>query len=236
MACVEEGREHVAGSAGGGGVMRDLPEVHFLKRDTSPKSLTHVAHHEAGHAVMFLMFGHYIKSISIVPDPRQARFGIVKTSGPKQPRQADVLCSLAGPVAELFYESPDTISADTFDLLFEKAAPEGVFDELSPSGRPRLTIGQCFKSLCMCIEIMGQPDFRDATTLLAERLLRHSYLCHGRVIRQRDVELWEIYSTSAERISQAKLSPNRIARQMFRSACVAVAGTASGMAASTTRH
>jgi hypothetical protein len=177
---------------------------------TEPISLEHVAHHEAGHAVMHLMYGDYIKSISIVRDRRRGHFGIVKTCGPDRPQEADLLCKLAGPVGELLYMDPERISRDTFCDLHNKADLEGVFEV------GKVTMNRYFKHLNLCIEVMSQPDFRSAVNLLASRLMEHKYLCHERVIRMKDCELWNVYSTSDTRIKHAKKSPTKAMSQMIR--------------------
>jgi hypothetical protein len=190
-----------------------VDEVAGAFRSTDPATLEHVAHHEAGHAVMHLMYGHYIKSISIIKD--HGRFGMVRIQYKYDlPQEADLLCKLAGPVAELFHIDREKISRDTFYDLYDKADLEGVFD--AEDGRPRVTSNKYHKHLALCIEVMAEPDFRNAVNLLASRLVEHKYLGRERVIRQKDYELWDIYSTSAARVKHAKKSPKKAISQMIR--------------------
>jgi len=181
-------------------------------RSTDPISLEHVAHHEAGHAVMHLMYGHYIKSISIVKN--HGRFGIVKIQHERDlPQEADLLCKLAGPVGELFHIDPERISQDTFCDLRDKADLEDVFDDPS---RPKVSFKKYHKHLGLCVEVMAEPDFRSAVNLLASRLMDHKYLSRERVIRMKDCELWDVYSTSDARVKHAKNSPTKAISQMIR--------------------
>jgi len=182
---------------------------------TQTARLERTAHHEAGHAVMHLMYGRFIESISIIEDRRRGHFGIVKTHGLCKPTQeADFLCKMAGPVAALLYRDDQKISQDTFCDLHEKADLEGVFDV--EDGRPRVTMNTFIKNTCLCIEVMADSDFRGAVNLLASRLIKHKYLGRERVIRKKDWALWNIYSTSAARVKHAKKTPKRIVTQMIR--------------------
>ena len=184
-----------------------------VTRSTDPISLEHVAHHEAGHAVMHLMYGHYIKSISIVKD--HGRFGIVKIQYERDlSQEADLLCKLAGPVGELFHIDPERISRDSFCDLHDKADLEGVFDACE--GQSRVTFKKYHKHLGLCVEVMAEPDFRSAVKLLASRLMEHKYLSRERVIRMKDCALWDIYSTSDARVKRAKKSPKKAISQMIR--------------------
>ena len=56
-------------------VANPVPGINRLER---------TAHHEAGHAVMHLMYGRFIESISIIEDRRRGHFGMVKTRWPFQ--------------------------------------------------------------------------------------------------------------------------------------------------------
>jgi len=53
----------------------------------------------------------------------------------------------------------------------------------------------------------------NAVNLLATRLVEHKYLGRERVMRQKDWELWDIYSTSDARIRHAKKSPKKALSQ-----------------------
>jgi hypothetical protein len=177
--------------------------------------LERTAHHEAGHAVMHLMYGRFIESISIIEDRRRGHFGMVKTHGFRKPTQeCNFLCKMAGPVAELLYKDDQKISEDMFFDLYEQADLEGVFD--IEDGWPRVTMSYYFKKLSLCVEVMSDSDFRGAINLLASRLIKHKYLSRERVIRQKDWELWEIYSTSKDRVKHAKKSPKKAISQMIR--------------------
>ena len=182
-------------------------------RAVTPVSLERVAHHEAGHAVMHLMYGDYIKSVSIIPNHR--RYGrVVLSDHDLVTEEQAVLCLLSGPVAEVFYEDPDKISKTYFSDLYDMAHAEGIFDAVE--GRRKVTTNRYFKHLSLCVEIMGQPDFREAGNLLACRLMKHKYLSHGRVIRLKDDHLWDVYNTSRHRISDAKKTPTKAISQMIR--------------------
>lgn len=178
--------------------------------DTGPASLNHVAHHEAGHAIMHLMYGHYIKSASI--KEANDRYGKVKAFGPRCSQEADLLCKLAGPVAEMFYIDGDSISEATFSSLHDKAVMEDVFDDPS---RRKVSVRKYLDNLELCIEVVGHPDFRSAVNLLAGRLMEHRYLAHKRLVRLSDDKLWNIYNTSRERIAEAKGNRTKIIPKMM---------------------
>jgi len=67
-----------------------------------------------------------------------------------------VLCLLAGPVAEVFYREPGTISKSSFSDLHDMAYSEGVFDV--EEGRRKVTTNRYFKHLALCVEIMAEQD------------------------------------------------------------------------------
>jgi hypothetical protein len=173
----------------------------------STNRLKRTAHHEAGHAVMHLMFGHYINSISIIKDHRRGHYGICKASGLVKPtREADLLCKMAGPVANILWQGSEL----SRKALFSRMWDEGVFDV-----KPEITTGSYYGHIALCFEVMAEPDFRNAVNLLASRLLKHKYLSRDRVIRQKDWELWDIYSTSKDRVRHAKKTPSRVVTQMI---------------------
>jgi hypothetical protein len=177
--------------------------------------LERTAHHEAGHAVMALMYGHYIKSVSIIEDHRRGTFGITKVLGVGElPQEADLLCMLAGPIAELLHTNQARISLDVWCDLYQSALLEGEFEKRKD--RPSVTMNRFFKNACLCVEVMAESDFRGAVNLLASRLVEHKYLSHERVIRQKDWELWDVYSTSDARVKHAKKSPKKAISEMIR--------------------
>jgi hypothetical protein len=177
--------------------------------------LERIAYHEAGHAVMALMYGYYIKSVSIIEDRRRGHFGMVRAIGiGDSSHEADLLCMLAGPIAELLYLGKAEFSFDVLCDLHQSAELEGLFDR--QKDRPNVTMNRFVKTASICIEVMADSDFRGAVDLLASRLIKHRYLSHERVIRQKDSALWDIYSTSAARVRHAKRTPSRVVRQMMR--------------------
>jgi hypothetical protein len=132
---------------------------------------------------MHLMFGDYIKSVSIIQNHR--RYGrVVLADHSLVTEEQAVLCLLAGPVAEVFCKHRDRMSEACSAEMYDMAHAEGVFDVVE--GRRKVTTRRYFKHLCLCVEIMGQPDFREAVKLLAARLMKHRYLSHERVIRLKD--------------------------------------------------
>jgi hypothetical protein len=172
----------------------------------STNRLKRTAHHEAGHAVMHLMFGRYIESISIITDHRRGHNGICKTSGLVRPtREADLLCKMAGPVAGILWQGSELSRKAIFSQMWD----EGVFDV-----KPEITTGSYYGHIALCFEVMAEPDFRNAVNLLASRLLKHKYLGGDRVIRFKDDVLWSIYDTSKERVRHAKKTPERIVTQI----------------------
>jgi hypothetical protein len=180
-----------------------------------PASPEHVAHHEAGHAIMSLMFGHCIKSISIIKNRHAGFHGLVKTFSGEFCEEEDLLIKLAGPVAELLYSDPLKLSFYSLGELFVKADHlEGVFKQRK--GQSKITRVKVRNHANLCIEIMAEPDFRNAVNLLASRLMKHKYLCgHERVLRKKDCELWRIYRTGGIRVKHAKKSPKKATSQMI---------------------
>jgi hypothetical protein len=176
-------------------------------------SLEQVSHHEAGHAVMHLMYGDYIKSVSVIPNHRRYGRVVLGNHNPVSEEEA-VMCLLAGPVAETLYANPDALSEESFFEIYDMAHAEGIFEVVE--GRRKITMNRYFKHLSLCVEVMGQPDFREAVNLLAGRLVKHKYLSHERVIRLKDDTLWNVYDTSRRRISDARKTPTKMISQMVR--------------------